>query len=197
MEMTVVSFIETVYPDGPPSELVFYGGSFNPWHAGHSVALSKMADKHVIVMPDRNPLKPINPFSLEESLENIRSELTENKWLYEAFLNRRTHNPTAAWIHEVRMRFPEMKIALLMGFDNFVILDKWQKADQLLSDLDRIYILSRNDDESTRVQQSKNLLMMNPGLDMIFLGKHEYEDVSSSSIRAGSDYSNKNLTLAI
>jgi nicotinate-nucleotide adenylyltransferase len=182
-DLSIIEFIESCYPEGLPGEIVFYGGSFNPWHDGHREAIKRVNDKHVIVIPDRNPLKPINPFSLKESEERIEADLASQQWLYTGFLNKKTHNPTQIWVNEIRQKYPLLEISFLMGFDNFAILDKWYRGDLLISDLNRLYVLSRNDNEEVKKLQTNKIKNQNNNLELIFLGAHAFEDISSTKLR--------------
>ncbi len=195
-DQSIIDFIKSCYPEGLPGEILFYGGSFNPWHDGHKEALLKVREKHVIVIPDRNPLKPINPFSLRESEDKIIGDLGVHQWLYSGFLEKRAHNPTQAWIRSIKQEFPELEIALLMGFDNFAILDRWHNADQLIQDLSRIYVLSRNDCPEIKKNQIDLVKEKNNRLETVFLGNHAFEDLSSTLLRQLKE-TNPNLTAAI
>jgi nicotinate-nucleotide adenylyltransferase len=182
-DLSIIEFIESCYPEALPGELVFYGGSFNPWHEGHREAIRRVNDKHVIVIPDRNPLKPINPFSLKESEERIEADLAPHQRLYTGFLSKKTHNPTQIWVSEIRQKYPHLEISFLMGFDNFAILDKWYRGDLLISDLNRLYVLSRNDNEEVKKLQTNKIKNQNKNLELIFLGAHAFEDISSTKLR--------------
>lgn len=194
-DATITDFIKSCYPLGIPGEMLFYGGSFNPWHDGHREVIKRVQGRDVIVIPDRNPLKPLNPFSLEQSLEAIRRDLVPRQWLYTGFLERNAHNPTQLWIRQVRSHFPQMDLGLLMGFDNFAILNKWFKIEELLGDLSNLCILSRQDDEVLKESQKKWVKTINPKLQLVFLGPHEFETISSSQLRDGANH--KYLTEAI
>ena len=58
--MSIESFIENLPELEKREELIFFGGSFNPWHAGHSNCL-RLMDPHktIIVVPDHNPFKEL------------------------------------------------------------------------------------------------------------------------------------------
>jgi nicotinate-nucleotide adenylyltransferase len=181
--MHITDFLQSQYPHGIPEEITFYGGSFNPWHEGHSESLRKVHDQYVIVIPDRNPLKASSSYRFLEDQERIQKQLGKNQLLYTGFMNLQNPNPTQVWVREIRQLYPELKINFLMGFDNFVILDRWFSYQELLKDLSKIYILSRNDCELKRAAQIEKCRALNPELELVFLGSHPYEDLSSTKIR--------------
>lgn len=184
--MSVVDYIESKPELLQADELVFFGGSFNPWHQGHEACVALLpADKALVVVPDHNPYKELtakNP----ESLADIRaalSKLDRGGFVFEGFLKANKKNPTHDWIGQLRSAFPEKKLSLLMGFDSFIGIDKWIEAEKLLNDLSRLYVASRLDNSAAKQAQIKRLEQINPCLETLFLGGHPHESLSSSALR--------------
>lgn len=167
-------------------ELIFFGGSFNPWHEGHSECLRLLQNKMpVIVIPDHNPYKELIPdkdLNLDQ-LRAIISSLRTNTFLYEGFYNKNTKNPTTYWIKDLKQKIPTTKLSLLMGFDTFNALEKWIDAKELINNLSFLYIASRLENEEHRQKQIDVIKNINPNIVINFLGKHNYEELSSTKLR--------------
>lgn len=183
--MSILDFIhaQNLYQQ---DELVFFGGSFNPWHEGHSECLRLLkSNLPVIVIPDHNPYKELitdkdlNLKSLKDKINSLR----DNTYLYEGFFNKNTKNPTAYWIKQIHEHLPQQKLSLLMGFDTFNALEKWIDAKELINNLSSLYIASRLENEDHRQKQIDVIININPRIVINFLGKHDYEELSSTKLR--------------
>jgi nicotinate-nucleotide adenylyltransferase len=169
-------------------ELVFFGGSFNPWHAGHSSCLELMnPEKAIIVIPDHNPFKEFihtddKVTSVEQMQENIKMINNKNIFLYDDFFNNNNKNPTHIWISELKKEKPNIKLSLLMGFDTFMGIDKWIEAKQLLKQLYCLYVASRLDNPELKTRQNAILQEIAP-IQIEFLGHHPFEELSSTKLR--------------
>ena len=145
--MTICDFIEKHNLAKEYSELIFFGGSFNPWHSGHSSCLKLMPkEKLIIVMPDHNPFKDVtNQADRLSSLTDLKNELNvrpERTFLYGGFIQENIHNPTHNWLQQVKTNYPNNKLSMLMGFDSFMSLDKWIEAEEIITSLDTLYRVS-------------------------------------------------------
>lgn len=186
--MSLVHFIKNNSILSKSEELLFFGGSFNPWHAGHSSCI-ELAPKDwpIIVIPDHNPFKDLTSQTDKlTSLADIQNELQKVKtitYLFDGFLKSDKKNPSHQWIDEVYKAFPNKKVSLLMGFDTYVSIDKWISAKKVLKQLHCLYIASRLDDEEIKLKQFNTLRSINPKLHVKFLGNHDYEELSSTKIR--------------
>lgn len=169
----------------PQEELIFFGGSFNPWHRGHKACLELMGTRKIIVLPDRNPFKDL----IELSPVDIYCELFEHLELDRHYLNpefilKEDKNPTYAWIKSTHQRFPQVKLSLLMGMDSLDSIDRWFEADKLLKTINVIYAASRKEDIGKRVEIHHRLTPYS-NLRLVFLGHHPFEDESSTRLRGG------------
>lgn len=169
-------------------EWIFFGGSFNPWHHGHQACLNLLPeDKICLVIPDRNPfkdLREVNPVTTVLEI-STKAKFNKNQYLVPSFLFMDKANPTVYWVSRLKDQFPTHKLSLLMGFDSFASLRKWTRSDELVPLLDTVYVVSRLEDDEDRRTALDNAHAVGPDLNVIFLGKHEYEDLSSSEIRMG------------
>jgi nicotinic acid mononucleotide adenylyltransferase len=92
-------------------------------------------------------------------------------------------NPTVSWIEKVHADFPDKKLALLMGFDSLKSLPSWIRYEELLNKLTTLYVASRLESDEDRQRYSAPLQRLAPGLKIEFLGRHEFEGLSSTDLR--------------
>lgn len=167
-------------------EWVFFGGSFFPWHSGHQACLNLLPDdKTCFVIPDRNPWKEardMDPvFTTIELAGKIRFKA--NQFLCPTFLLESKKNPTVEWIEDLHRRFPQKKLSLLLGFDSFRSLPEWTRATELLPKLHAVYVASRletAEDQKLALEKTQGLC---PGLQVQYLGRHLFENASSTALR--------------
>jgi nicotinate-nucleotide adenylyltransferase len=167
-------------------EWVFFGGSFNPWHKGHQACLNLLPeDKLCFIIPDRNPLKElkvIEPVStIIELVKNIK--FGKNHFIAPSFLIDFQKNPTVSWIEKLRQDFPDKKLSLLMGFDSLKGILNWVRAEDLVKNINTLYVASRLEDDEERLLVSAPLQKISPQFHIEFLGRHEFEQLSSTKLR--------------
>ncbi len=163
-------------------EIAFYGGTFDPWHKGHTACLKLCPHEHVIVIPDYNPFKKKattfeNPWSRVRDLAFKFARTSAA--IYPAFAGYERPNPTISW-------FPKTKVAkkdLLLGDDNFMILLKWKRAKELIRHIRKIFVVPRNHKKDEIEKNFKSLLEINPLLEMELLPDHPYKNISSTALR--------------
>lgn len=154
----------------------FYGGSFNPWHEGHSECVRQYLeiDNDLIIIPDNNPWKDSKrPINLDEIL--AISKATGGKCIiYPEFWLHDKKNPTCEWLTRVGL----VNKKLLMGFDTFSSFYKWQDVEKVIAELDKIYVVPRGEGSSV-----KTLELLDKRVDVIDLHSHKFMDLSSTNIR--------------
>lgn len=170
------------------SELVFFGGSFHPWHAGHSECIRLLPDeKKLIVIPDHSPHKELttteNKFSTPSDILRKLQDFSKSIYLFDGFWHMNRVNPTVMWVEELKKDFPLINISLLIGFDSFKTISNWTHADVLLNSLHSLYVVSRLETKEEEELYSKKIKELNPNIKLKFLGHHPYEHVSSTDIR--------------
>lgn len=187
--MSLTEFVKSNFSTNANKHLIFYGGSFNPWHDGHTQCVSFASQFFpVIVIPDNNPFKNQGPLEYREtSIKDIENKLVKanikNFSIYTDFLNSNKPTPTSLWVSQLQKDFPELKIHLLVGHDNFMQIHRWKNAGQLLNTLNGLYIVSRLGTKEEQEQQSKVLLNINTELELKFSNNHQFEHISSTLIR--------------
>lgn len=167
-------------------EWVFFAGTFNPWHHGHQACLSLLPeDRPCLILPDRNPQKEFRDVSLVSTVLQISTlaRFKKHQYLVPTFLLLNKKNPTVDWVERLKNEMPSLKISLLMGFDSFASIKSWIRSEDLLPKLHTIYVVSRLEDDRDRRSALDEAHALNSHLNVVFLGKHEYESLSSTELR--------------
>jgi nicotinate-nucleotide adenylyltransferase len=175
---------EIVFQDG--DEWVCFGGSFNPWHGGHQACLNLLPeDKTCFVIPDRNPYKELRELNPVSTILELSSKVRykKNQFLAPTFLLDVKKNPTVEWIVKLHQEFPAQKLSLLIGFDSFIQISNWTQAEELLTSLHKLYVVSRMETDLVRQATARPTLQLAPKLEIEFLGHHGFEDLSSTELR--------------
>lgn len=185
--MSLVDFIKSHQVLSEAKEIIFYGGSFNPWHEGHSSCLRLApSDLPIIVIPDHNPFKNLVDHSNKaSSLSELQFKLksfSNKSYLFDEFAKANVKNPTYTWFNELSEEFSQKKLSMLMGFDTFITIDRWINAEDLLTKITTLYVVDRLNDEKLK-QDQLNRLKTYHNLKVVFLGEHPFESLSSSQIR--------------
>lgn len=167
-------------------EWVFFGGSFYPWHSGHQACLNLLPeDKTCFVLPDRNPWKEVRDVDPVLSTIELAGKIKfkAHQFLVPTFLLDDRKNPTVEWIEGLHKAYPKKKLSLLMGFDSFLNLPEWTRAEELLPLLHTIYVASRLETEDDQKQALEKVKKLHPSLNITYLGRHPHEGASSTKLR--------------
>lgn len=184
--MNLEDYIESNSELKSADEIVFFGGSFNPWHAGHKSCVELLPkEKMLIILPDHNPYKELvdSKLSSVEEIQQDIKDLNGNMFIYDGFLKANKKNPTHSWLDPLKKTMPNKSFSLLMGFDTFTGIDSWIDASKLLSLLKKLYVVSRLDVPEAKKFQVARLSQIAPELEVEFLGHHNHEELSSTKIR--------------
>lgn len=175
----------------PLDSITFFGGTFNPWHEGHSICVKRVREKTpLLIMPDKNPFKEVSssaaPFKEYVKLAlKLKADLNiGSKWIYPGFIILESGNPTHRWVKKLQTKYPKAQASLTMGFDSANEIKNWINSEELIKRLSGLYILSRKESEDDRFALKASLKAVNPDLEVNFLGHHKYENMSSSKLRA-------------
>lgn len=163
-------------------EWVFYGGTFNPWHQGHSACLDLLPNKKIIILPDRNPWKKEETF-IEDNILVFLDQLSqkihsERHALYPGFLAIKEANPTIDWFSKV-----VGKKSLLIGADNLLSFSKWKNYQQLLAQVHCLYVAPRTIEQSEEEFAAALEHCRLFAREVRVLDRHDFEDLSSTKLR--------------
>ncbi len=163
------------------NSITFFGGSFNPFHEGHRACLDLCPEKNILIVPDRNPFKELSiAENVFDEFKKLAENLKETPYsLYPGFLVKKESNPTSSWLPFVKI--PEKNF--LMGDDSFMDLLKWKNPEVIMKALTKLYVVPRKFSKSDYVKIEKELLKMNPKLEVHYLDEHPYMNISSTDIR--------------
>ena len=167
----------------PRTEHIFYGGTFNPWHNGHSACIDLCPErKNLVIIPDSNPFKANNG---EGCYWQRYQEIVEKagggaETVFPGWWGSELPNPTADW-------FPVIPgtNALLIGDDSLESLPRWLDATRLAKSLERLYVVPRNTPERDLEKAMAWLRQQNPNCQITFLDDHPHRQESSTRIREG------------
>ncbi|MDD4976420.1 MAG: hypothetical protein PHY93_18830 [Bacteriovorax sp.] len=162
--------------------VTFFGGSFNPFHLGHRACLDLCPEKNILIVPDRNPFK-----AAMESSANVYSdflalahELKDTPYsLYPGFLGQNLPNPTASWLPLVKIKEKN----LLIGDDSYMSLLTWKNPEVILKALTKLYVVPRIYKRDDYLKQEREILKLNPNLEVHYLADHPYKNISSTDLR--------------
>jgi nicotinate-nucleotide adenylyltransferase len=179
------SFLDAL-PINRDAEVIFFGGSFNPWHAGHAECL-RLAPANLtkIVLPDQSPLKENHKH--QQDLDLIKAEISKipNTYFFDTFSFLTIKNPTFEWLNYLAQN-SSYKLSLLIGMDNFLHFNKWYRYRDIINITHHIYIASRlesGEQKDQALQDLKPHLIENK---FQFLGRHPFEALSSTNLRKNS-----------
>jgi nicotinate-nucleotide adenylyltransferase len=161
--------------------VTFFGGSFNPFHQGHRACLDLCPEKNILIVPDRNPFKPltVNENTYDEFVVLAESLKDTRYSIYPGFLALNNPNPTSSWLPKVRISEKNF----LMGDDSFMSLLKWKHPEMVIAALTKLYVVPRQFTKDDYLIQEIEILKINPSLEIHYLADHPYKNISSTSLR--------------
>lgn len=175
-----------LYKISANQNVAFFGGSFNPWHEGHTACLELSPTDNIIIVPDYNPWKAHESnHELDEScrwktLRELAMRFKNTSFsIYPGFWGIKTPNPTYNWMKQVQY---ENK-SLIIGDDNFVSFEKWADAKKLVDLLEFIYIIPRILDLDKIESKKQELEDYFACKKFRIMKEHEFQHISSTEIR--------------
>ena len=167
-----------------------YGGTFNPPHVGHIQAAKQAVEAlqltKLLVIPDRiapHKAMPGNSATPQQRLDMLRIALEgcEKIEVSDIELNREGPSYTFETILELKKRYPDAQLVLLMGTDMFLSFHTW-KNPQIILDNAALGIFYRGEKGEAAAIEAKKAEMEAAGA-KIHLVKNEVINISSTQMR--------------
>lgn len=147
-------------------KIAIYGGSFNPPHLGHLEAAktvcAELAPGKLLIIPDNiPPHKAMDPGSptAEERLALCRIAFRSilGAEISDMEIRRRGKSYTAHTVRELRGRYPDDELFLVVGSDMLLSFEEWYEFEYLLSEC-TLAVVSREEDDLDALRAHKALL---------------------------------------
>jgi nicotinate-nucleotide adenylyltransferase len=161
--------------------VLFFGGTFNPPHYGHSnlihYVLEHMDFSRVYIIPSYHPphKNEFDAVSFDDRLQMTRilfhgQNLPDNVEISD--MERNLATPSYSWqtLEHLHKKHPHSKIYMLIGMDMYLNLHKWDNYEELIKNYNFI-ILKRKNLIAPKIS-SGDILLDNP-----------YWNISSNEIR--------------
>ena len=137
----------------------------------------------IVVIPDFNPWKS-GEFGGElcfyQSYLKLSQMLEETPYsIYSGFWGAEEPNPTIRWIPYTK----DISKALLIGDDNFLVLEEWKDYTRLLRSIQTLYVVPRNHPIDAIKAMRRRLCEINSDLEIEILDEHRYQHLSSTELR--------------
>lgn len=147
-------------------KIAIYGGSFNPPHLGHLEAAktvcAELAPDKLLIIPDNiPPHKAMDPGSptAEERLALCRIAFSSipGAEISDMEIRRRGKSYTAHTVRELRGRYPDDELFLVVGSDMLLSFEEWYEFEYLLSEC-TLAVVSREEDDLDALRAHEALL---------------------------------------
>ena len=168
-----------------------FGGTFNPPHAGHRAAAETaarelMLDRLFVIPAAIPPHKalPENTAPAEDRLAMTQLAFADLDCaeVLGLELERGGSSYTVDTVDELKSRYPDAEIFLLMGTDMFVTLDKWRDADRLIGMITPA-VFARGENDERQIADFAEYLAESRGASARII-KNDVIEISSTELRA-------------
>lgn len=173
------------------AKIGIFGGSFNPPHRGHILAVEEFQRKlsldRVLLIPAAIPphksLTSNSPCG-EDRLEMTRLAVKHLPWaeVLNLELQRKGPSYTADTVEQLRKEYPTDELYLLMGTDMFFSFGKWYEPHRITKEA-CLVVAHRSADDMARIEAQGQQLAGELSAKILYL-RNEYLDQSSTSVRA-------------
>ena len=166
------------------AKIGIYGGSFNPVHFGH-IGLMKWVLENTDLDAIWMMVSPQNPLKSEELDDSYTRRLEAARVAVETLpsvtvSDFENHLPrpsyTANTLRELAKRYPEHEFSLIIGADNWAIIEKWKEYEFVLNNF-RVFVYPRT---GYPMEPRKNI----PAEKVVFCQDAPIFDISSTQLRA-------------
>ncbi len=168
-----------------------FGGSFNPPHLGHILAVREFREKlsldRILLIPAATPphkMLTANSPAAVHRLEMTRLAAAELPYaeVSDIELRREGASYTADTLDELRAIYPEDEFFLLMGTDMFLSFETWYHPERIAAQA-TVAVAHRSADNAQQLQNCAERLKKTLDLRAVFV-ENEYLPHSSTSVRA-------------
>lgn len=167
-----------------------YGGTFNPPHLGHiqaaQGAVKALGLEKLLLIPAREaPHKsvPSDAPTPDQRLEMVTLAAQGLEGVEVCDLELRRQGPSYSYetVAQVKERFPQRELVLLMGSDMLLSFDSWVNAPQILESAS-LGVFCRGDKGETAAIQEKKQQLESRGARVYFID-HPAVPISSTQLR--------------
>ena len=168
-----------------------FGGSFNPPHLGHILAVREFREKlsldRILLIPAATPphkTLTANSPAAEHRLEMTRLAAADLPYavVSDIELRREGASYTADTLDELRLQYPDDEFFLLMGTDMFLSFDTWYHPERIAAQA-TLAVAHRSADNAQQLQNCAEKLKETLNVQTVFV-ENEYLPHSSTSVRA-------------
>lgn len=171
-----------------------FGGTFNPPHKGHTRMIEKMAEEleldKVLIIPNKIPTHKRCDDLADNKHRVAMCKIAFNNPKFEVStmeMDRETSSYTIFTVDELKKKYPDDDLYLVIGSDMFLIFHKWYKHKELLEKC-TICVAARDNDNDVQALRSyafDKLGIYMPQLDAknVHISLLDAYEVSSSEIR--------------
>lgn len=168
-----------------------FGGSFNPPHLGHILAVREFREKlsldRVLLVPAAAP--PHKTLTANSPAAKHRLEMTRlaaaglpYAEVSDLELRRAGASYTADTLDELRLIYPDDELFLLMGTDMFLSFDTWYHPERIAAQA-KLAVAHRSADNAQQLRTCAEKLNAAFGVQTVLV-ENEYLPHSSTSVRA-------------
>lgn len=168
-----------------------FGGSFNPPHLGHMLAVREFQQKLALdrvflipaAMPPHKQLSSNSPDAQTRfKLTQLAAQALENTEALDIELRREGASYTVDTLRELKAKYPTDELFLLMGTDMFFSFQSWYQPEEITK-MATLAVAHRNADDAQALLACKNDLQERFGARVCMI-ENEYLPHSSTSVRA-------------
>lgn len=168
-----------------------FGGSFNPPHLGHVLAVQEFQEKlgldRVLLIPAAvPPHKQLDSgtASARQRLEMTKLAVAELPWaqVLDLELCRAGKSYTADTVAALRQSWPEDELFLLMGTDMFLSFETWYQVERIVSEA-TLAVAHRDADQAQRLSDCADRLKARFGARSVLV-ENRFLPHSSTAVRA-------------
>lgn len=157
--------------------VAMYGGTFNPIHRGHMQAAQAVVNAleldRLLLMPAGIPPHKVLPegsATPAQRLEmcRIAAAAMDRVEVSAIELERTGPSYTVDTLRELKARYPEAQLWLVMGTDMVLSFDKWRQPEEIAG-LCRLAVVARDDADRARIREKAAFLKehLGAGIDVI------------------------------